>query len=155
MPKPLEHSDDSCQTILGFDFGMRRIGVAVGQTITRSANPLTIVLAQDGIPNWDEVANLIQTWQASTLVVGMPYQLDGSQQAITFAAKKFANRLQARFALPVHCVDERFTTKAARSEISELNNPGNNKQRKKNKAEKVAIDSYAAKLILQDYLDNF
>lgn len=135
------NSTSSQQTILlGFDFGMRRIGVAVGQVITHSATPITTLTARDGIPNWEQIQVLIQQWQAEGLVVGIPYNMDGSNQDTTFAARKFKNRLHHRFRLPVHEVDERLTTKEARAQT-------NHQPRKK-------IDSYAAKLILESWLNN-
>lgn len=130
------------KTLLGFDFGMKRIGVAVGQSITRSANPLTILKAVDGIPVWEEIENLISIWQADALVVGLPYQMDGSEQLLSFAAKKFAKRLQAKFNLPVFLVDETLTTMAAKSFAKEA----------KNYVPKE-IDSYAAKIILESWLN--
>lgn len=126
--------------VLGFDFGLRKIGTAIGQTITGHAKPLALIKATDGIPNWDDIAKLIQQWDAAALIIGMPYTLDGKHQDISFAARKFANRLHARFSLPVFTVDERLTTKAAKSE---LKNPDN---------KNIALDSMAAKIILQSWL---
>ncbi len=121
-------------TLLGFDFGMKRIGVAVGQTITASANPLPTLKAQDGIPNWDAIETLIKTWHADGIIVGIPLNMDGTEQNTTRLATKFANRLHARFNLPVYKVDERLTTVEARQHT------------------KTNIDSYAAKLILESWL---
>lgn len=121
--------------LLGFDFGMRKIGVAVGQMITRTANPLTMLKAEDGIPHWELVRELIKIWDIDAIVVGIPLNMDGSTQPLTFAARKFARRLHARFGLPVYTVDERLTTIAAK--------------RTKNVTQ---LDSYAAKLILEQWL---
>jgi putative Holliday junction resolvase len=130
-------------TVLGFDFGLKRIGVAVGQTITRTANPLTTLKAQDGIPVWGEIQHLISTWDADALIVGLPFQLDGSEQLLTFAAKKFANRLKEKFKLPVFLVDERLSTMAAKSHLKE------------EKALVLSeIDQYAAKIILESWLNS-
>ena len=98
------------ERVLGFDFGMKFIGIAVGQTLTRSATPLTTLLACDGIPQWPEMAALIQNWQPTRLIVGIPLNMDGTTQAITFCARKFAKRLHTRFLLPISEVDERLTT---------------------------------------------
>lgn len=133
MPKPPS-------VLLGFDFGMRKIGVAVGQTVTATASPLPILKAQDGIPNWNEIAALITTWQAEACVVGMPYQLDGSMQDITYCAQKFARRLEAKFKLPTFLIDERLTTKAAEYELKQIDN------------HKPHVDSIAAVLILESWL---
>ena len=126
--------------VLGFDFGMRRIGVAIGQTITTTARPLTVLDAKDGIPRWKEIGDLISTWQAEALIVGVPYNIDGSDQEISLAAKKFSRRLESKFKLPVHLIDERYSTKTAQS----------NPEFKTNK--NAAIDSYAAAIILDAWL---
>lgn len=121
-------------TLLSFDFGMKKIGVAVGQSITQTATPLTELPAQDGIPSWDVIASLLQTWGIHAIVVGLPYNMDGSDQEITRAAKKFGNRLHDRFQKPVYFVDERLTTVEAKSH---LRHPSK------------SVDRYAAKLILE------
>jgi putative Holliday junction resolvase len=87
-------------TALGFDFGTRRIGVAFGQSVSGTARPLEILPAVDGIPDWNQVAKLIRTWQPDALVIGMPYQLDGGEGELARRARKFANRLHGRFHLP-------------------------------------------------------
>lgn len=133
-------------TVLGFDFGMKHIGVAVGQTITRSANPLSSLKAKDGIPNWDNISKLITTWNAKALVVGIPLNMDGTEQPITAAAKKFSNRLEARFNLPVHHVDERLTTVEAKQQLFDSSGY--------KALDKSSIDSYSAKLILESWLNS-
>jgi putative Holliday junction resolvase len=134
------------QTLLGFDFGMKHIGVAVGQTVTKTATPLTSLKAKDGIPDWDEIAKLIATWGAQALVIGIPLNMDGTEQLITAAAKKFGNRLHARFNLPVHRVDERLTTVEAKQQLFDADGY--------RALDKTSIDSYAAKLILESWLHN-
>ncbi len=130
----------SPSVLLGFDFGMRKIGVAIGQIISATASPLPILKAQDGIPDWDKIKALITSWQAEAFVVGMPYQLDGSMQDITYCAQKFARRLETKFKLPTFLVDERLTTKAAEYEL------------KQNDKHKTNVDSIAAVLILESWL---
>jgi putative holliday junction resolvase len=125
------------QTLLAFDFGMKKIGVAVGQTITESATPLVQLAAKDGIPAWEALENLMKTWKADALIVGIPYNMDGSDQEMTFAAKKFGHRLQDRFKRPVYFVDERLSSIEARR----LYDPASD-----------SLDSYAAKLILEAWL---
>ncbi|MDX1525565.1 MULTISPECIES: Holliday junction resolvase RuvX [Idiomarinaceae] len=132
--------------VLGFDFGTHSIGVAVGQAITGTASPLAALKAKDGQPNWDLVAKLIQTWQPKLLVVGLPLNMDGSEQPLTDLARKFANRLHGRFGLPVELQDERLTTVAAKEELFAR---GGYRQLQKDK-----IDSAAAQLILEDYLSH-
>ena len=124
-------------TLLGFDFGMKRIGVAIGNSLTQTARPLTTLKARDGIPNWDEIQDLIKNWQIKALVVGMPYGLDNQDQEITYAARKFKNRLKQKFKIPTHDIEEQYTTKIARMEKK----PGDD------------IDSMAASIILQAWLD--
>ncbi len=102
---------------LGFDFGYKRIGVAVGQALTKSASPLATIFAKEGIPNWADVAAVIKQWRPSGLIVGLPTRIDGQEQYTTQAARVFAQNLTKRFALPVHLVDERLTTVAARTQL--------------------------------------
>ncbi|WP_438864502.1 Holliday junction resolvase RuvX [Neptunicella sp.] len=136
----------SMQTLLGFDFGTKSIGVAVGQQITATAAPLEALKAQDGIPDWAEVEKIFNEWQPSGIVVGLPLNMDGTNQHTTFAAKKFANRLHARFKVPVETCDERLTTADAKSRLFEL---GGYKKLTKGK-----IDSVSACLILESWMEN-
>jgi putative holliday junction resolvase len=133
------------KTVLGFDFGMKRIGVAVGQTITRTANPLTVLKAQQGGPDWNEVDNIINNWHPAALIVGRPLQMDGTTQPIASAADHFTQALQTRYALPVYQVDERLSSKAARADIFDKGGY---------RALQKPIDSVAAQIILQDWLNN-
>lgn len=127
------------QVILCFDFGMRKIGVAVGQSVTQSAKPLHNLKAQDGIPNWEQIQQLITEWHADALVVGLPYNMDGTLQDVSFAAKKFARRLETKFGLTVYLCDERLTTKEAQSLLQLTGD------------KKTAVDSLAAALILESW----
>jgi len=108
------------KTVMGFDFGTKSIGIAVGQSITGSANPLLSIKANDGIPNWDQIAGIIKEWQPDLLVVGLPLNMDGTEQEMTQRARKFANRLQGRFGLKVATQDERLTTADAKARLFEL-----------------------------------
>ena len=128
------------KTLLGFDYGRKRIGVAVGQQLTRSATALTTVSARDGKPDWPAINRLIEEWQPDALVVGIPYHMDGTEQDRTHAARRFCRQLEGRYRLPVHQADERLT-----SFIVESNLPANKHTRQ-------AIDPLAARLILQDWL---
>jgi putative Holliday junction resolvase len=110
--------------ILGFDFGMKYIGVATGQTITKTATPVTCIRAIDGIPDWQEIEQLIKTWQPTELIVGIPLNMDDSSQLLTHCATKFANRLKHKFKLPVHMVDERLSTWEAKHRLTtNIKNP--------------------------------
>lgn len=102
-------------TLLGLDFGLKHIGVAVGQTITRSATPMTTVGAADGRPDWTALDALIREWQPERLIVGLPLNMDGTLSDMAKRAQRFANRLNARYGLPVEMRDERLTSQEARS----------------------------------------
>lgn len=130
--------------VLGFDFGMKRIGVAVGNKIIVKATALRNISARDGVPNWDKVDKLISEWRPYMLVVGIPLNLDGSKQSTTFAAQKFLKKLEKRFALPVAEVDERLTTIEARDQLFET---GGFRQIKN-----ADVDCIAAKLITEQWL---
>jgi len=132
------------QIFLGFDFGLRHIGVAAGQTCTQTAQALTSLSAHQGTPNWDEIAKLINTWQAQALVVGLPYKMDGTEQPITKAARHFIEQLKKRYSLPVYEMDERLSTAEAREYLFAA---GGYKALKKK-----SIDSLSAQLILESWL---
>jgi len=134
------------QTLLGFDFGTKSIGVAVGQEITGTANPLNALAAQNGQPQWSLLEQLIKEWGPSYFVVGLPLNMDGTEQEVTQLARKFGQRLHGRFGLPVHYQDERLTTVAARSELFEQGGYRNLSKQK--------VDSAAAVFIVEDYLQN-
>jgi putative holliday junction resolvase len=144
--KAMPDLDTPPQIVLGFDFGLRYIGTAVGQTLTSNARPLGVLHANDGIPCWTTLAKLINDWQPQLLLVGHPLNMDGSSSQITFCAEKFANRLQTKFRLPVHLVDERLSTRAAYEQLPD-------KQKHSNKKRRKTIDSLAAQVIVQQWLD--
>ncbi|ACL32560.1 Holliday junction resolvase RuvX [Glaesserella parasuis] len=133
------------QTVLAFDFGTNSIGCAVGQSITGTAQGLPAFKAQDGIPNWEQIGKVIAQWQPDLLVVGLPLNMDGTEQPLTQRAKKFANRLNGRFNLPVELQDERLTTVEAKSEIFAR---GGFKALKKGK-----VDAISACLILESWFE--
>ncbi|GAB3011132.1 Holliday junction resolvase RuvX [Bowmanella dokdonensis] len=134
------------RTLLGFDFGTKSIGVAAGQEVTGTAAPLAALRAVDGIPDWDQVTALFAQWQPQQVVVGLPLNMDGTEQQVTHGARKFANRLHARFKVPVATCDERLTTADARARLFEL---GGFK-----KLDKQKVDSVAACLILESWMSN-
>lgn len=136
----------SNRTLLGFDFGTKSIGVAVGQEVTGTASPLPALKAQDGVPDWDLVARLFAEWQPHMVVVGMPLNMDGTEQELTLRARKFANKLHGRFGVRVEGCDERLTTADAKARLFEL---GGYK-----KLEKAKIDSVSACLILESWMNN-
>jgi putative Holliday junction resolvase len=134
------------RTILGFDFGKKYIGVAVGQEITGLASPLGSVKARDGIPDWDKMTKFMQEWQPDFIVVGLPLNMDGSEQPLTHDAKKFGNRVSGRFGVKVEFQDERLTTATAKEALFAQGGYRNLK--------KDNIDAASAKLIIESYFEN-
>lgn len=104
-------------TLLAFDFGTKSIGVAIGQTVTGTARPLAALKAHNGNPDWEHIARLLKEWQPDQLIVGLPLNMDGSDQPLTDKARKFANRLHGRFGVPVVLHDERLSTVEARADL--------------------------------------
>lgn len=139
--------ENAIRILLGFDFGMKRIGVAVGQTVTRSARPLETLQAHEGVPAWQAVDKLIKTWQPDALVVGIPLNMDGTEQPLTLIARDFSTLLQERYQLPVYGIDERLSTKDARERLFQQ---GGYKA-----LQHGQVDSVAAQLILQNWLSQF
>jgi putative Holliday junction resolvase len=140
------HLSSAVLTILAFDFGTKSIGVAVGQTITKSASELAPLKARDGIPAWAVIQKLIEEWRADLLIVGLPLNMDDSEFELSQRARKFANRLQEKFQMPVELVDERLSTIAAKEELA---NRGKRFDHKKN-----PVDSIAARLILETWFSD-
>lgn len=130
--------------LLGFDFGMKRIGVAVGQTITQTARPLATLKANQGVPQWKELNKLIKIWQPDALVVGIPLNMDGTEQPLTRAAQEFSAALKQQYGLSVYGIDERLSTKDARERLF--------KQGGYKALQDGQVDSVAAQLILQNWL---
>lgn len=133
------------RTILGFDFGKKYIGVAIGQEITGSASPLGSVKATDGIPNWESLTKFVTEWQPDLIVVGLPLNMDGTEQQLTKDAKKFGNRIAGRFGLKVEFQDERLTTADAKEQLFSR---GGYKNLKKDN-----IDAESARLIIESFFE--
>ena len=131
--------------VLGFDFGLKKIGVAVGQVVTRTATPVATLKAQDGAPQWSQIQAIIDEWHPKLLLVGLPLHMDGSEQAITKAAKRFGNRLNGRFKIPVEWVDERLTSDEAERQITDLKISSHN--------DKLSVDSLSAQLIIEQWFE--
>ena len=132
-------------TLLAFDFGAKRIGVAVGNTLLRRANPLTTIDEEKTGARFARIAALLDEWQPSALVVGLPSNDDGTPHELTALCRRFANRLKGRFNLPAILVDERYTSLAASAALNEQGIRG--------REQKTLIDQYAAQQILQAYFD--
>ena len=99
--------------VLAFDFGLRHIGISVGQFVTRTASPLTTLQANGGRPNWAEITDLVTQWRPTTLIVGLPINMDDSESEMSLQARAFGTALANRFEIPVEMVDERLSTRAA------------------------------------------
>ena len=138
-------NSESIKTVLGFDFGMKKIGVAVGQSLTGTAQPVATLKAQDGAPQWSQIQTLIDEWRPQMLVIGLPVHMDGSEQDLTKSAKRFGNRLNGRFKLPVDWVDERLTSYQAENELADLKKSSHN--------DKLSVDSVSAQLIVEQYFE--
>jgi putative Holliday junction resolvase len=137
-------SKPSSGTCIAFDFGKKSIGMAVGQTITQTASPLPALKARDGIPDWDLLARVINEWQPESLLVGLPLNMDSTEQDITAKVKRFIGRLEHKYRLPVHAHDERLSTVDAKEKLFEL---GGYKKLSKDK-----VDSVSACLIYESWL---
>ena len=132
-------------TLLAFDFGTKRIGIAVGNMVTRHAQPLHTIADEKTDVRFSTIQSLINEWQPTALIVGLPCNDDGSPHQMTVLCRRFANRLKGRFNLPAILVDERYTSTAASSVLDEAGIRGRH--------QKIMIDQYAAQQILQAYFD--
>jgi putative Holliday junction resolvase len=132
-------------TLLAFDFGTRRIGIAKGSTMLGTAVPLLTIDAEKNDIRFARIAELISDWQPNALIVGLPCNDDGTPHEMTALSRRFANRLKGRFNLPVVLVDERYTSAAASSALNDLGVHG--------RKQKTMLDQYAAQQILQAYFD--
>ncbi|MGH8165223.1 MAG: Holliday junction resolvase RuvX, partial [Rhodanobacteraceae bacterium] len=132
---------------LGFDYGTRRIGVASGNRITTSAQPLQPLSAQAGEPDWRRVDTLLAEWKPEALIVGLPLMLDGSDQTITRRARAFADALLERYKLPVHLIDERHTSQQAARDFAAQRAAGIKRRR-----DAANLDSQAAAIIMYCWL---
>jgi len=133
----------SNQSILAFDFGEKRIGVAKGQTVSRTAEPLTILKVHNGRIDWRGLSGLIEKWQPDLLVVGMPTNYEGEEFGIADRVKRFCRQLQGRYHLPVQTINENLSSVEARQRLGELSN----------KASRQELDAHAAQAILETWYE--
>lgn len=131
------------EIIVGFDYGIKNIGLAVGNRLTNTAQPIAILKATDGQPDWDEVERHLKEWTPTLLVVGMPYTADGTETEHIRKIRKFMSRLHGRFGLPVVEIDERLSSKESEQYI---------KSSKKGK--KGQLDAHSAAIIVERYLND-
>lgn len=134
-------------TFLGFDYGEKVIGVAVGSTFSREAQALSSLPLAGRAPDWPAIERLIASWRPAALIVGLPLNMDGSANPMTRAARRFGNSLRTRYNLPVHMVDERLTTLSAKRDLYDAGVPGRRHKRH--------LDRLAAQQILQSYLNDY
>ena len=128
-------SGDAIDTILAFDFGLKRIGVAIGNSMICQAKPLSVITATANEPKFAAIDSLIKEWGASRIVVGLPSHPDGTEHEMSARCRRFANQVHGRFNLPVELVDERYSSAVIASKRGEV------------------IDDRAAAIILQQYFD--
>ena len=144
-PRP----NSSPQTLLALDFGLRRIGVATGSCITGTASPLETITALADQPNWQRIHHLIKEWAPDLIVLGLPYNTDGSESDMTVAVKNFAAELESHFPLPIEFVDERYTSAEAETLLREQRRKGIRNK----KLKKEDVDAVAAQLIAQSWMN--
>ena len=133
------------ETVLSIDYGLRNMGVAVGNTLSRTAQPLAIIKARDGVPDWDALATLIKEWQPQRVVVGHPLNLDGSESDISQRVMKFARQIEGRYQRIVTLVDERLSSREAKAAALASGHNGDFAAR--------PIDDEAAAIILTTWLN--
>ena len=137
---------DAAGVVLAFDFGIKRIGVAMGESMLGQARPLTTVRLEANAPRFAAIEKLIDEWQPSLLVVGLPLNVDGTEHEMSARARRFANQLKGRFARPVTLVDERYSSVEAESQLKQHGGHWTDT--------KDQVDATAAQIILQSYFDD-
>lgn len=140
-PRGLTSVAPAVQTLLAFDFGVKRVGVAIGNTLVRAARPLTTIEAGSNAERFSAISSLISEWCADVLIVGRALHPDGVVSEMTGRCERFGRQLEGRFGLPVKFIDERYTSAMAESAL------GTQKHNKK------AVDAMAAAIILQAFFD--
>ncbi len=134
-------------TLIAFDYGLKSIGVAYGQSLTHTASELKPVSAKDGTPDWEVIKKLIEEWRPQLLIVGLPLNMDDSESEFSLRCRKFSRRLHGRFQLPVELYDERLTTRLAKTEANTRGHKGNYARQ--------PVDSIAARLLLEGWLESY
>jgi putative Holliday junction resolvase len=138
-------------TVLGFDYGKARIGVAVVNTLTGIATPQSTITARDGVPDWEAISRCLKEWQPARLVVGMPRKLDGSDSAMQETIERFIRQLQGRYhPLPVDVVSEQLSSREAEQRLKQARQAG-----RKRKVRKDEIDQVAAAIILESWMQEY
>jgi putative holliday junction resolvase len=135
-------------TVLSFDYGMRRIGVAVGNTLTGTAEALATIAARDGRPDWRAIDRCVADWRPAAIVAGIPYNMAGRDGALTTAASRFADELGSRYGIEVHRLDEILTSREAEDDLRERRRSGAKSRRVRH----GDVDREAARLLLLQWL---
>jgi putative Holliday junction resolvase len=130
-------------TVMAFDFGTQKMGIAVGQKLIESSNPLALFPMRDGIPNWDALHKIIQQWQPNLFLVGLPLNMDDTESQLSARARKFARRLQHQTQINTWMIDERLSTRTARDTLDRLQAQG--------QAKTIQADSLAAALLIDSW----
>jgi putative holliday junction resolvase len=131
-------------TLLAFDFGTRKIGLASGQSLTGTGSPLPALPCREGIPDWEQVRRLLAEWQPDLLLVGLPLNMDGTDSDLSQRARRFAGRLKGRFGKPVQLIDERLSTREARDRLGDRYRGGSDPR----------VDSMAAVLLIESFFND-
>ena len=134
------------QSIMAFDFGTQKMGMAIGQSTIESATPLPLFAMKDGIPDWNQLLKLVREWQPNLFLVGLPLNMDDSESELSTRSRKFARRLRHQTNIETLMVDERLTTREARDELEHYQAQG--------RAKKLAADSIAAALLISSWYRN-
>lgn len=134
------------QMIMAFDFGTQKMGMAIGQSLIESANPLALFPMKEGIPNWDELLKIVKQYQPTLFLVGLPLNMDDTESELSTRARKFARRLRHQTNIETLMVDERLTTREARDELDHYQAQGRGK--------KLSADSIAAALFIESWYRN-
>ena len=134
---------NSSLSIMAFDFGTQKMGIATGQSTIESANPLPLFAMKDGIPDWNQPLKLVKEWQPNIFLVGLPLNMDDSESELSARARKFARRLRHQTNIETWMVDERLSTREAREQLAFYQEQG--------RAKRLSADSFAAALLIQSW----
>lgn len=133
--------------VIAFDFGLKRTGVAIGNTVIGSATPECTLISKDELPDWDGISKLFKEWQPSQIVVGMPIELDGTENPLKKRIDRFCNQIQGRYNIDVEQENEQFTSIEAAQRLKQLRQSG-----RKQKISKDEVDKIAAAIILENWM---
>jgi putative Holliday junction resolvase len=133
------------ETVIAIDFGLRNLGIAVGNTVSNTARPLTVMRARDGKPDWEALTSLLAEWQPDRVLVGHPLNMDGTESEMGLRAKKFSRQVEGRLNITVTMVDERLSSREAKALAREAGHPGD--------FSNEPVDDQAAAIILTTWLN--